>query len=178
MLATMADRRLHTEMSLRALDLAGAFDVVMANVELAPGYRPEMTTPDGPSTSGGAQALQHLRLVGRDLPALLVGSANPASGQAELRDFSYLDGVHRQRFRTPAPIAPLDYEQLVGKITTFLESIGYKVRVVQRPQTLTPVQLPAVARRRDADRMLLGFLLGALAVGLVAVLATWSLLHH
>jgi hypothetical protein len=54
-----------TQIAMQALDFASVFNVVIGPERLAgsPGYRVEMSAPDGPSTGGGKQALQHVKLV-------------------------------------------------------------------------------------------------------------------
>src|SRR4029077_16820505 len=53
-----------TQHALEASDLAAALNESWKKVRIGPGdYVPELMAPQGPSTAGGVQAMQHLRLV-------------------------------------------------------------------------------------------------------------------
>ena len=55
---------LQTQYSVKATDLAETFRSTVGRLRVGPyAYAPDMTAPEGPSTGGGVQALQHLRLV-------------------------------------------------------------------------------------------------------------------
>ena len=55
---------LQTQYSARATDLAESFRSTLGRMTVGPyGYRPDMTAPEGVSTGGGVQAMQHLRLL-------------------------------------------------------------------------------------------------------------------
>src|SRR5438874_1494841 len=98
----MDDRKGRTEFTLKALDYASVFASTVGKVRISPGgYKPELIAPDGPSTAGGKQALQHIRLVPSEagLPTLVVGSANGKTSTAELRTLAHVDANYRQRFK-------------------------------------------------------------------------------
>jgi hypothetical protein len=57
-------KMLQTQYSARATDLAESFRSTLGRMTVGPyGYRPDMTAPEGVSTGGGVQAMQHLRLL-------------------------------------------------------------------------------------------------------------------
>jgi hypothetical protein len=119
------NRDLRTRFAIQALDFSEAFNAGLGTLRLAPGeYRPELTSPEGPSTGGGVQATQHIRLVSarQGFSTLVVGSANQRSAQAELRSFDYVDAVHRERFGKPAPLDRRQYEQFLGMARNFFDT--------------------------------------------------------
>src|SRR5579862_7829319 len=67
---------LQTQFSFQATSLSESFGGVLGRLRVGPhGYVPDMTAPDGPSTGGGVQDLQHVRLVPPQpsMPTLVVG---------------------------------------------------------------------------------------------------------
>jgi hypothetical protein len=112
--------------------MASAFNEALKRLRLQPGdYMPELTEPAGPSTSGGVQAMQHLRLVSNEgQPTLVVGHANHAEGRAELRTFEHLDAVHVQRFRRPLEINRAQYEDFVRLAKQLLDALHLKTTLV------------------------------------------------
>src|ERR687885_469069 len=92
----------HTKFAGQAVTLAEIFNMGFAARRLSgpPVYTVELSAPDGPSTAGGKQALQHLKLVPEGGGAtLLIGPLNLVEQQAELRTFGHVDELHRQRFK-------------------------------------------------------------------------------
>src|SRR5262245_23199618 len=86
--------QLQTKHAIQASELAEAVNAGLQSLKVMPGsYTPSLTAPAGPSTGGGVQSMQHLRLLPGDasLPQLLVGTANHAQGTAELRSYAYVD---------------------------------------------------------------------------------------
>jgi|SRR5579871_4021465 len=168
------DRQLRTQFSMKALDLAQMFRVSIGTAAVG-AYHAELTAPDGPSTGGGIQAVQHVRLVADDgRPALVVGSCNQKDQTAELRTWDHVDAVHRQRFKRPVDLDRIAYSRFLDKTKGFLEALGMKVAL--SATRLTPAATPSVARAGSG--LFAGFLLGALVVGLGAALALWWLLRH
>src|SRR5208283_1353263 len=87
---------LQTFHAIQASDLAAAMNEALRKIRIAPGdYAPELMSPQGPSTAGGVQAMQHLRLVPGQAgkPTIVVGYANHAEGKAELRTYDYVGAV-------------------------------------------------------------------------------------
>ena len=118
----MDDRDLRTRVSMQALDFAGAFRSVVGHLRIPPaGYVPELMAPDGPSTGGGSQSRQRIRLVPTNdrFPTLVVGSANVKSGKSELRSFEYVDAVHRQHFGKPVELDRAAYESFLEMVRNY-----------------------------------------------------------
>src|SRR6202035_5087675 len=102
------------------------------------GFSPDMTAPDGPSTGGGVQAMQHLRLVPPRpaMPTLVVGHLNQREGTAELRTLEYVDAISRERFKQGAPLDPGQYAQFLQSAQGFLAACGMRVVYAGPPADL------------------------------------------
>ena len=138
-MATKPRAALQTFHALKASDLAAAFNDALRRLRLHPGdYGAELTKPEGPSTAGGVQAMQHVRLVPRQagFPTLLAGHANFSDERAELRTFDHLDAVHRQRFRKPLALDRGQYEDFLRLAKQILEVLHLKTAVTGTPLDL------------------------------------------
>jgi hypothetical protein len=141
-----------TRFASEAVDLSELFKLVIGSLPLSGPVRfhVELAAPDGPSTGGGVQSVQHIKLVPEDGGATLVaGSADPYEGSCELRSLAYLDAQHHQRFQRssleapPPPSARLDrkhYEQLLERLRVFFAERELSVRVVGNPEIQTEAQ--------------------------------------
>jgi hypothetical protein len=154
---------LQTFHALQASDLASAFNDALKKLRIQPGdYSAELTAPEGPSTAGGVQAMQHLRLVSNQpgCPTLVAGHANHAEKRAELRTFEHLDAVHMQRFRRPVGIDRMQYDDFLRLAKPLLDALQLKTVLVGPPLDLEEaVEAPPAA---SAGRWILAFLLGAM----------------
>ena len=177
----MNGRDLRTRFAVRALDFAETFNAGLGALSLQPGaYQPQLTTPDGPSTGGGVQAVQHVRLIAarQGFPAILVGSANQRSGTAELRSYEYIDAVHRQRWQRPVPLDRHDYEDFIHAAQNFFESnqllvtIASPSRGLARRNDVEP--LPAASSGGGVAAIVTGVVVGLVLGGL----AIWILLRR
>jgi len=124
---------LQTYHALQASELAAAVNEALKKFRLRPGeYAAELTEPEGPSTAGGVQAMQHMRLVPRlaGHPTLLVGHANQADKNAELRTYDHLDAVHRQRFKRPLALDRAQYDDFVTLAKGLLEALHFRTVIV------------------------------------------------
>lgn len=177
----MNGRDLRTRFAVRALDFAETFNAGLGALSLQPGaYQPQLTTPDGPSTGGGVQAVQHVRLIAarQGFPAILVGSANQRSGTAELRSYEYIDAVHRQRWQRPVPLDRSDYEDFLHAAKNFFESNQLLVTIAgaegARPRRPEAEAAPSTAAPSGTGAIVTG-----VAVGLViGGLAIWIMLRR
>jgi translation initiation factor IF-2 len=70
-------------------------------------YVVELSIPEGPSTGGGAQARQSLRLVPRrkGYAMVIAGTVDPVTSTAELRTFEYVAISHELRYNRPLEIS-------------------------------------------------------------------------
>jgi hypothetical protein len=144
-MATKPRAALQTFHALKASDLAAAFNDALRRLRLNPGdYGAELTKPEGPSTAGGVQALQHVRLVPRQpgLPTLVAGHANFSEERAELRTFEHLDAVHRQRFRKPLALDRGQYEDFLRLAKQILEVLHLKTAITGTPLDLDDDEAP------------------------------------
>jgi hypothetical protein len=135
-MGTKVRASLQTYHAIQATDLAAAFNSALKRVRIVPGdYLAELTAPEGPSTAGGVQAMQHIRLVPGQAghPTLVVGYANHAEERAELRTYEHLDTVHRQRFRRPLAIDRGQYEDFLRLAKQILEALHLKTTVAEAP---------------------------------------------
>jgi hypothetical protein len=170
---------MRTQFSLQAQDLASSMNASFARMRIAPGqYVPELTAPEGPSTGGGVQAMQRIRLVPQapGFPVLVVGSANHAQGMAELRTYDHVDAIHRHRFKRPVALDRAQYDQFLEMAKNFLEVLRLRVTLagpssfVPESEPLGEVVEPAAESGKTAFWVLLGLVLFAMVVvGAVAV---------
>ncbi len=112
------------------MDFATLFHINFAAGLPGPVHRKiELTTPVGPSTEGGKQALQHLRLVPADgTSAIVIGSTSPVGKTAEIRTLRHLRDVHAMRFKgAPFPLDGSSYQDLVERLQQFFAAQGHAV---------------------------------------------------
>jgi hypothetical protein len=95
-------------------------------------YQIDLTTPVGPSTAGGKQALQHIRLVPQDgSPAIVIGSASQLENSAEIRTFRHLAELHARRFKgARVPVDVNAYRSLTKNLHAFFAAQGFSVVMV------------------------------------------------
>jgi hypothetical protein len=169
-------KMLQTQVSMRATDLAESFRSTIGRMRLGPyGFIPDMTAPEGPSTGGGVQAMQHLRLVPPqpNMPTLVVGHLNQGQGTAELRTLDHVDAISRDRFKQGAPLDPAQYAHFLQSAQAFLGACGMQVGFSGPPADLlarlmapTPSMLP---QKSGAGTVILGVLGVFLLLALLAV---------
>ncbi len=186
-LYTVKDLELQTRHTVQAHELADAVNAGLQSMSLAPGaYVGELTAPEGQSTAGGVQSLQHLRLVPRTpgFPTLVVGMANHVTGAADVRSFAYVDAVYQARFGTTVPLDRAAYDEFLSAATSLLEVVQLKVAVVDAPRAdldAAAARMAQEARAVDDDgsatramtglspKVLGGLFAGALVVGALVV---------
>jgi hypothetical protein len=143
------------------------------------GNAPDLTAPEGPSTGGGVQAMQHVRLVPPQptLPTLVVGHANQRDGDAELRTWEHVDAICRDRFKQGAPIDASQYELFLQSAQGFLSACGLRVRFSATPPELAMrllgVDSPEVSRHDP--RLTLGVSAAVGVFAVVAAIVVWTL---
>ncbi len=132
---------LQTYHAIQASDLASAFNEAMRRISLVPGdYAAELTAPEGPSTAGGVQAMQHVRLAPRQqgFPTLVVGHASNTDMTAELRTYDHVDAVHRQRFKRPLALDRARYEEFLSLAKAILEALQFRTKLAGPTADLVP----------------------------------------
>jgi hypothetical protein len=160
---------LQTKHAIQASDLSASFNDAMKRTALPPGdYVPELTSPQGPSTADGKQAMQHLRLVPKKpgFPTLVAGHANHADGKAELRNYEHLDAIHRSRFKRALELDRVKYEEFIGIAKGFFETLRLATTVVGPPPSLVPPPDSGDAPRGESTKVVMA---GFLVVTLLAL---------
>jgi hypothetical protein len=143
--AAMGDQQ-HTAFAGQAIGLAELFRYSFSKKRLdGPiNYTPELSAPEAPSTGGGKQPLQHVKLVPDAGATLVIGTANIVDKSCELRTFRHMDDVHRQRFKgQPFGADPDKYAALLEDLRTFFVNQHYTVSMHEAAAPTRP--LPAVA---------------------------------
>jgi hypothetical protein len=136
-------------------------------------HKIEMIAPAGPSTAGGKQALQHIRLVPADGgPAIVIGSANGMERAVELRTFDHIAELHTRRFKgAPLPIDPEQYKQLLKRLQSFFGTQGLMVTMTALSQSRPPPPADGNMASSNTPLILVGVLFVMLAILVVIVLA-------
>jgi hypothetical protein len=148
-------KMLQTQFSVRASDLAESFRSTVGRLRVGPyGYAPDLTEPEGPSTGGGVQAMQHVKLAPPqpNMPALVVGHVNQREGTAELRTLHYVDTVCRERFKQGAPLDPTEYATFVTSAQAFLGACGLRVSMASPPAELSARRASPVSDAPPSSR--------------------------
>jgi hypothetical protein len=122
-----------------------------------------LTAPQGMSTGGGKQALQHLRMRPRraGYSVLVGGTVNQLEKSAELRDYEHICIMHESRFRKRLEITENEWEQFLRKAEVVLREAEVQCERVGPPKEL-------VAQRRSLTR---GSRIAAAALVVILVLA-------
>ena len=92
-------------------------------------FKVELSAPDGPSTAGGKQALQHIKLIpeGGGL-AVVIGSANTTGNVAEIRTYEHVAELYAQRYRgAKIPVDVTRYYELGQALATFFRAMRMSV---------------------------------------------------
>ncbi len=162
-----------TVFAQQAVDFAQLFamsfadPIVSSKTKLV--YSVQMSAPEGLSTGGGVQGVQHITLVphGGGNPPIVIGQTNKAAGTAELRSFTLLQAYHdRRNPGVPIPLDGTAYEGLVERMHTFLSTQGMKVK---RADVTTPSMAGIPAQRPAAGPpwgLVIGIAVAVLALGL------------
>src|SRR4051794_5996562 len=138
----------HTMFAGMAFGLAELFKHSVGKTRLRGdvSYSVELSAPEGESTAGGKQALQHVKLVpDGGGPTLVIGTANAVEKLAELRTYKHVDEMHRQRFKgAPFDVQMGEYESVVEAARKFFTDYKYTVTVVD---AAAPKAVPAPPSR-------------------------------
>jgi translation initiation factor IF-2 len=128
----------------------------------------ELSIPEGPSTGGGAQARQNIRLVPRrkGYATIIVGTVDPVTSMAELRTFEHIAILHELRFRQPLEINGDEYDDFLAKADVVLNLARVKAKRV-------PASAELLAQREAAKRTPKTMLLALLVVMLLAAIVVY-----
>jgi hypothetical protein len=132
-----------TEYATKAVGLADLFRFVIGAERVAGPvvYRVELAAPEGESTGGGKQAIQHINLIPETAGGVVVvaGAANQVTKTVELRSHARLAEIHAQRFKgARLPLDAAAYTQLLDKMRGFFAQQGLAT-------TLMDAEAPPVA---------------------------------
>lgn len=114
----------------------------------------ELTAPQGMSTGGGKQALQHLRMRARrsGYSLLVAGTVNQVEKTAELRDYANMCMMHEVRFNKRLELSESEWEQFLRKAEVVLgaadmrcERVGPTKDLLAQRKGMTRVSKIAVA---------------------------------
>ena len=154
----------YTQVAAKALGLVELFQASFADGLDGPiRYRVELAAPDGPSTAGGKQALQHIKLVPElGGPTLVIGSADLVKQIAEIRTFEHMVEMHAQRFKGQrVPLDMRKYRELTGMLSNFFASMRIQVKVVDVDAV---PRAPAAGGGTSPLTILLGVVVGVVVV--------------
>ena len=128
----------------------------------------ELTQPQGPSTGGGQQALQHLRMRPRrnGFSVLVAGAVNPITKLAELRDHDHISAMHDMRHRQPLQITRQEWEQFLRKAEVVLNGAG-----IQSMRTPPPREL--LEQRRSMQRVSQKAVVAFVVISVLALIVAW-----
>jgi hypothetical protein len=137
----------------QAADFATQFNLAFASgLEGPVPFRVELMTPAGPSTAGGKQALQHIRLVptgkAETGTAIVIGSVNLKDFSAEIRTYGMLADNYASRFKGASP--PIDtekYAALVKQMKMFLSAQSFTVTMLAVSASIQPPPMSAPPAR-------------------------------
>jgi hypothetical protein len=126
-----------TQFALKALSLADYFNARVGDKRVS-GFRVQLARPDGLSTGGGKQAVQHISLVpdDGDAPTITAGWANQVERTSELRTYEHLAQLHASRFRgKQIPLDRVAYNELLKRMQAFFGEKGLSVVLVDAAKT-------------------------------------------
>ena len=140
--------RKFTAIATQAMDFATLFHINFADGLPGPvHFKIELTTPVGPSTEGGKQALQHVRLIPEDgTSAIVIGSTSQVGKTADIRTLRHLRDVHAMRYKdAPLPVDGSSYQDLVTRLQQFFAAQGHAVVMldVAKPSMAPPAPAPS-----------------------------------
>lgn len=131
------DRQERTQFAMQAIGLADLFRMMVGPVRIsAPlAYTCELSAPEGPSTGGGKQSVQHIKLVpARGGATIVIGSADPVGRAVELRSWNRLAEIHAQRFGSSRlPVDQAQYAELLRRMQEFFAAQNLPVVVLDSP---------------------------------------------
>ena len=149
------------------MDFATCFNIDFAAGLKGPvPFQIELTSPVGPSTEGGKQAMQHIRLVPKDGgSSIVIGSWNQVAKSVEIRTIHHLRDLHAMRFKgAPFPIDPAAYQDLVMRLRVFFMSRDHTV-------VMLDVATPSMAPPPPASSGVSGTLVAVVVMAAIVIAA-------
>lgn len=162
---------LRTKLARKFTTLADEVNECFEDFHIGGGdYVVELLAPEGVSTGGGKQALQHLRLRPRrtGFSIIVAGSVNPIEKWAELRTFEAASITHDIRFDKAMDITAAEWEQFLRKAEVVLHLANIETGRVGPSPDLLADHRRKKSFRKVSPKMLVTFLvIMALATGVV-----------
>lgn len=141
----------------------------------AASYCVELMGPEGPSTGGGAQARQSIRLVPRrpGYAVVVAGTVDPVTSTAEVRTFEHVAVLHELRFRRPLEITSDEYTAFLRKLDVVLNLARVRSKRVPTPPELL-AQRKAIGKIAMPAVVLFVFVLALAALVVFRVMRTFT----
>lgn len=160
--------RQHTAFAMQALDLAEMYRIMLGDVRVRGQveFYSDISTPDGPSTGGGVQSLQHIKLIPTvGAGTLVVGHASRADMTAQLRTFDHVAIEYRNRFKTEVPFGRTEYENFINQVWQFLQAqmMSVTAEVYTPPPMGEPTPAPQPVDEPSSHLILIVVLVVAIA---------------
>jgi hypothetical protein len=163
---------LRTRLARKFVSLADTMNEAFNGFAIGAGaWNVELTVPQGMSTGGGKQALQHVRLVPRrpGYNVFVAATVNQVERRADLRDFDHVAIMHEVRHRAALEISPQEWEQFLRKAEVVLNGAG-----IQSMRTPPPREL--LEQRRSAMRVSKGAIVALVVVLILAAVVMWRVI--
>lgn len=163
---------LRTRLARKFVSLADTMTEAFKDFAIGAGaWNVELTVPQGMSTGGGKQALQHVRLNPRrgGYNVFVAGTVNQVERRAELRDFDHVAIMHEVRHRSALEITSQEWEQFLRKAEVVLNGAG-----IQSMRTPPPREL--LEQRRSAQRVSKGAIIALVVVLVLASIVAWRVI--
>jgi hypothetical protein len=185
----MTRGEVRTTFALQATALSAQFNELFGTFKIPPGYVADLTAPDGPSTGGGVQALQHIRLRGPDGgPPLLMGSIDPSQMKAVVRTFRHLARQAAGRSGT-LTLDEKAYDAFCDRVKKFYEGMHFVIEVEDAPLETKatsaptvrakPIVAPKAGAAGGGSSFWAGFIIGGVLFGAASAALMWfALTHH
>ncbi len=159
-----------TQFAMAAVDLAGLFNTTFSTKSFQ-GYRPKLTEPEGQSTGGGVQSLEHITLLSEsDGNAMVVGSVNSLERKVSLRAYPQVAQQFEKRYPGRAfDFQPNQFQDLQNGFQEFFQTQAFEVSIEAARAPAAPTA-PAAASSSKA-----GLIIGAVSVILLALAAAYFL---
>jgi hypothetical protein len=110
-------------------------------------------------------------------PTLVVGFANHAAGNAELRTYEHIDAIHRQRFQRQLEIDRRQYDDFIGFAKQLFDALHLQTILVGTPPELDrEVTSSSRSRTRPTPAAAVGIALFVAAIAATAM-GVWALVH-
>jgi translation initiation factor IF-2 len=177
----VTDRReleaLRTRVANQAASLAETVTEGFEDFHMGAGdYVVELSVPEGPSTGGGRQARQSIRLVPRrkGYSTVIAGTVDPVTSTAELRTFEHVAILHELRFKQPLEISGEEWDDFLAKADVVMNLARVRAARVGPPPELLAQRK---AQRRISMPVLLVFFVVMLLAALVVYRVALTLRH-